>query len=220
MKKFSCPSCGAEVVFTSNFSVYAVCKYCSSMVVRHDLDVESIGQMAALPDDMSPFQIGTEGIYQQIRFTLVGRMKIGWADGTWNECFMATDDGRRGWLAEAQGFYAVCFETKPPDKDFARRALAHRDKASKEASFIGSSLKLDGLMYKVVDTKLATCIGSEGELPFAAPRGRKTLSVDLIGPNASFACVEIEAGSIRAYTGRYAEWKDLKCSHERVFDGW
>lgn len=220
MKKLSCPSCGAEVVFVSDLSVYAVCKYCSSMVVRHDVDVEAIGTMAALPEDMSPFQIGTEGKYQGRRFTLVGRMKMGWTDGTWNEWFMATDDGSRGWLAEAQGFYAVNYETAPPDLAFARRAMEHRDKAGKSSGFIGSSLQLDGGYYKVVDSKLATCIGSEGELPFAAPRGRKTVSVDLIGPNSGFACVEIETGSLRAFTGRYAEWKELNCSHAREFDGW
>ena len=73
MKKFNCPSCGAEVVFNSNHSVYAVCKYCHSMIVRHDLDVEAIGTMASLPEDMSPFQIGTEGYYQGTHFSLVGR---------------------------------------------------------------------------------------------------------------------------------------------------
>jgi Domain of unknown function (DUF4178) len=220
MKKFDCPSCGAEVVFVSNLSVYAVCKYCNSMVVRHDLDVEAIGTMAALPDDMSPFQIGTEGVWQGVHFTLAGRLKIGWTDGTWNEWFMASDDGRRGWLAEAQGFYAVSYETAPPKPGFAERALAHRDNAARNTAFIGSTLKLDDITYRVVDSKLATCLGSEGELPFAAPKGRKTLSVGPVGPNAGFACVEIEAGGLRAYTGRYAEWKDLRCSHAREFDGW
>jgi hypothetical protein len=220
MKKYDCPSCGAEVVFVSNLSVYAVCKYCSSMVVRHDVDLEAIGKMAALPDDMSPFQIGTEGVYQGQHFALVGRLKIGWEDGVWNEWFMATDDGRRGWLAEAQGFYAVNFEVSPPGLDFARRALDHRNNPSQNASFIGSSLELEGRAYKVADSKKATCIGSEGELPFAAPQGRKTISVDLLGLHGEFGCVEIEQGGIRAFTGKYVEWKDLRCSNVRQFDGW
>src|SRR5512139_643498 len=171
MKKFNCPSCGAEVVFTSNISVYAVCKYCSSMIVRHDLDVESIGIAAALPEDMSPFQIGTEGYYQGVHFSLVGRMKIGWEDGSWNEWFMVTDDGRKGWLAEAQGFYAVCFEVEPPPLDFAVRAIQHQ---KKDNSFIGSTLVLNSQKLKVVDSKKSSCLGSEGELPFAAPQGRLT----------------------------------------------
>ncbi|HEY5995112.1 MAG TPA: DUF4178 domain-containing protein [Gallionellaceae bacterium] len=217
MKKYDCPSCGAEVVFMSNLSVYAVCKYCSSMVVRHDMDVESIGKMAALPDDMSPFQIGTQGYYQGTNFSLVGRMKIGWQDGSWNEWFMATDDGRRGWLAEAQGFYAVCFETDPPPVDFAHKAIADQKNPGK---FVGSTLVLANQKLRVVDSKKATCIGSEGELPFAAPQGRVTVSVDLLGPRGEFGCVEIETGKQRAFIGRYVEWKELRCSNIRQFDGW
>src|SRR5512139_495009 len=152
MKKFSCPSCGAEVPFASSISVYAVCKYCNSMIVRHDLDVEAIGKMAVLPDDMSPFQIGTEGFYLGQHFTLVGRMKMGWEDGSWNEWFMATDDGRKGWLAEAQGFYAVSFETEPPALDFAVKAIQDQKKSG---NFIGSNLRLNQIKFKVVDSKKA-----------------------------------------------------------------
>jgi hypothetical protein len=220
MKKYGCPSCGAEVVFVSNLSVYAVCKYCSSMVVRHDLDVESIGKMAALPDDMSPFQIGTEGRCQGTHFTLVGRMKQGWTDGVWNEWFMATDDGRKGWLAEAQGFYAINFETGPPAAEFARRAISHQNNQQQDKTFIGSAVTLGDRKFKVVDSKKTNCIGSEGELPFAAPQGRQTVSVDLVGANAEFGCVEIEPGSVRAFIGRYVEWKDLHCTNVRQFDGW
>ena len=53
MRKFACPSCGADVTFQSAQSVYTVCAYCQSMVVRTDVDVKSIGVMAALPDDMA-----------------------------------------------------------------------------------------------------------------------------------------------------------------------
>jgi hypothetical protein len=187
------------------------------MIVRHDLDVESIGIMAILPDDMSPFQIGTEGYYQGTRFTLAGRMKIGWQDGSWNEWFMATDDGRKGWLAEAQGFYAICFETDPPPLEFAVRAVENQ---KKRTNFIGSSITLEDRKLKVVDSKKVTCIGSEGELPFAAPQGRKTISVDLLGAHGEFGCVEIETGKLRAFVGRYVDWKEMRCVNTREFDGW
>ena len=217
MKKFNCPSCGAEVLFNSNLSVYAVCKYCSSMIVRHDLDVEAIGTMAALPDDMSPFKIGSEGFYQGQHFSLIGRMKMGWDDGSWNEWFMATDDGRKGWLVEAQGFYAICFETAAPPLAFAVRAIKHQ---KKNVSLVGSHLVMDKQKLNVVDTKKASCLGSEGELPLAAPQGRLIVSVDLLGARGEFASVEIETGKMRAYLGRYVEWKDMRCSNIRTFDGW
>jgi uncharacterized protein (DUF983 family) len=54
----SCPSCGAPVVFKSASSVFAVCEYCQSTLVRHDQNLEDIGKMAALVEDRSPLQLG------------------------------------------------------------------------------------------------------------------------------------------------------------------
>lgn len=220
MKKFDCPSCGAEVVFASSLSVYVVCKHCSAMVVRQDEALQSIGQMAVLPDDMSPFRIGTEGHYGKLHFSLVGRMKMAWEDGSWNEWFMATDDGSRGWLSDAQGSYAVSFEVEPPGLDFALRAIQHQNNPAEHTGFIGSTLTLDMRRLSVTDVKRATCMGSEGELPLAAPQGRKTVAVDLTGKHGEFASVEIETGKLRAFVGRYVEWKDLACTNVRQFDGW
>lgn len=130
---------------------------------------------------------------------------------------MATEDGRKGWLAEAQGFYAICFESDAPSLEFAVRAIQQQ---KKDVAFLGSSLVLDNRKLNVVDTKKASCIGSEGELPMAAPQGRMIVSVDLLGANGEFASVEIETGKQRAYVGRYVDWKEMRCSNIRTFDGW
>ena len=57
----ACPSCGAPVVFKSAASIFAVCEYCQSTLVRHDQALEDIGKMAALAEDRSPLQLGSEG---------------------------------------------------------------------------------------------------------------------------------------------------------------
>lgn len=236
MKKFNCPSCGAEVLFQSNVSVYAVCAFCSSMVVRRDLNVESIGVMAALPDDMSPIQIGTEGSYQGVGFTVIGRLKIGWADGIWNEWHLLTANGGKGWLAEAQGCYAVCFEHEdglPPEakKTLDKFLQAGRPKDETynrnetwvdnlRDEMLGSYLFLNQLKYKIVDVKSAVCIGNEGELPFVAPKGRKTLTIDLLGHQGEFGSVEIAHDKTRLYLGRYLEWKELQMQNTRPLEGW
>lgn len=214
MQKFACPSCGAEIVFQSNLSVYAICAYCSSMVVRRDVDVEKIGVMSALPRDASPLQLGTEGHYEGVGFRLIGRMKIGWRDGAWNEWFMLSDDGRKGWLAEAQGTYAVCFETAGNiDQLFQGSVHGNREPQ------LGAPLVLEGKYLRVVDIKDATCIGSEGELPFVAPKGRETTSIDLVGPNGEFATVELDKGKQNIYLGRYLTWDELHFSNVKPADG-
>lgn len=228
MNKFNCPSCGAEAVFQSNVSVYAVCAYCSSMIVRRDIDVESIGTMAALPEDMSPLMIGTTGKVNNTQFRLVGRMKIGWQDGAWNEWFMVNNNGGKGWLAEAQGAYAVCHEYTQPlfadtqktlDKYFPRNNLA-LDADGIKQSLLGTFLFIDQLKYKVVDIKAAVCLGSEGELPFIAPQNRKTLSIDLLGYHGEFGNIEIAADKRRIYLGSYEEFNNLHLQGLRELQGW
>ncbi len=56
-----CPQCGAPVNFRSSITVFAVCEHCRSMIVLRGADAELMGVMAALPPDLSPFQIGTRG---------------------------------------------------------------------------------------------------------------------------------------------------------------
>jgi hypothetical protein len=225
MKKYNCPSCGAEVIFQSNLSVYAVCKYCNSMVVRHDVDVESIGIMAALPDDMSPLQIGTGGVYKGQHFGIVGRMKIAWKDGVWNEWFLVMDGGQKGWLAEAQGSYAISFEVEAPLLLETEEAIDPLIDDFEEDSYkkqleLGSYITLSNQSLKVVDIKHATCLGSEGELPFTAPQGRKTLCFDLLGGEGEFGSIEIFDGKQRAYLGNYVEWDEMHCQNLRTLEGW
>lgn len=223
-------------MFQSSLSVYAVCPYCSTTVVRHDVDLEAIGTMAALPEDMSPLQIGTEAYYQGDHFTLIGRMKIGWKEGSWNEWFMITDDGRKGWLAEAQGFYAVCFELENALEPEMAERVAERvagflktlekhssgQNSAKELTHqkLGTYITLNKQKLKVVDIKNALCIGSEGEMPFVAPWGRRTISIDLLGPDGEFGCIEVMGQETRVFMGHYVDWADLRCERLRELEGW
>lgn len=207
MVKFNCPSCGGEVVFKSRVTVFAVCSYCSSMLVRHDLDLEIIGKMAELLPDMSPLQIGARGKYQGAGFELVGRLKISWQDGSWNEWYALFDDGKCGWLAEAQGFWMISFE-HPADNAPELKDLL----PEKQISL--------GLDFQVTDIKDTVCQGSEGELPMRSPKGRKAVSVDLSGPKDEFACLDYSDDGIRAYIGRYVEFEDFQFQGLREIDGW
>ncbi len=221
---FPCPTCGAQIPFRTSIAAYAVCPYCRTMVVRQDEGIKSIGTMAQLPDDMSPFQIGAAGYYKGVHFGIVGRMRIGWQDGSWNEWFMVSDDMRKGWLAEAQGAYAPCFETTGDLDEVHKGAVAQlaarlADPGS-AAGLLGHSIGLRFAKYKIVDVKQAECIASEGELPFSAPQGRKTWSLDLIYGAGQFASIEVGDDGTRVFEGSYVEWNDLRCSNYRHFEGW
>jgi hypothetical protein len=206
MAQFACPSCGAELRFQSSVSVYTVCASCGSMVMRTDVAVEAIGRMASLPEDISPLQVGTSLVYAGHHYTLLGRSRMGWADGAWTEWFM--DDGsQQAWLTDAQGFLSVSFERPiPPDITPPLK--------------LGSELTLYGNIYRVTDLKQATCVGSEGELPFAAPAGRVVHYTDMTGPFAGFAGLEESDDGRQLYVGENVTFDDLTFANLRPIEGW
>lgn len=208
--KLICPACGAELQFKSRVSVFGVCSYCSSMIVRHDLDLENLGKMATLPPDMSPLQIGTRGCYLSRKFELVGRLKIAWEQGTWNEWYAVFENGEDGWLADAQGLCMVSTQIRDISKVPDQSTISP-----------GSEFALiDSIVFEVDDIKNVICVASEGELPFFAKNGRKSLSVDLSGPDGQFASLDYATDETRLFLGRYTDLNELQLTGLREIDGW
>lgn len=207
--KANCPSCGAEVLFKTSIAVFSVCGHCRSMLVRHDMDLEALGKMAQLPEDISPLKIGTRGKYNSANFEIIGRLKVAWSEGCWNEWFIMFEDGKQGWLAEAMGFFMLSYEVEETDN---LPKLAE----IKLGSNYPLAAKLTGRTYFVDDIKEAVCIGSEGELPFKGLSGRRTTSVDLSGDSGKFACIEYsEQDGVRLYVGSYVDFDNLGLSNLR-----
>ncbi len=231
-RKFLCPSCGGEIVFQTSIAPYAVCPYCKTMVVQNNDALQNLGVMAALPSDMSPFEIGTEGYFGKDHFGIVGRMKIGWNAGTWNEWFFFSDEGRKGWLAEAQGSYAACYDVSDALAAYQSVSLGKLGsdldgvvKGTKGTGgnirhLVGQRIDILGRHYAVTDIKEAECLGAEGELPISTPVGRKSVCVDLMDEEGGFASLDLTKEGMRVYTGMYISWKNLRCSRYRMFEGW
>lgn len=210
MINFPCPSCGAEVKFRSKVSVFGVCAYCRATLVRNDLNFETLGKMAELMPDMSPLQLGTGGVYNKKVFEIIGRVKISWSDGNWNEWYVAFDDGTFGWLAEAQGNYMVSFDISSTANFPPKEKLV----SGQEYNIVG------GKKFEIEDIKDAVLSGSEGELPFKAIYGEKTCCVDLIGDKGEFASLSYSGEGKFAYLGKYVPVEELKFSNLRSLDGW
>ncbi len=94
----NCPNCGAPIVFRWSSAVQTTCEFCHSILVRTDVDLEKVGEVADLPPDASPIQIGTEGIYQNKSFVVIGRIMYAYEQGGWNEWHLIYNDGSSGWL--------------------------------------------------------------------------------------------------------------------------
>src|SRR5438046_9585684 len=103
----NCPNCGAKIVFRWSSTVQTVCEFCKSILVRTDVDLKKVGQVADLPPDSSPIQINTEGMYGNKAFVVVGRILYEYDQGGWNEWHVMMNDGTSAWLSYAQSEYAL-----------------------------------------------------------------------------------------------------------------
>jgi len=197
------------VKFQSSIAIFVVCEHCRSMVVRKDMNMETLGVMAELPPDLSPLQLGTRGEWNGKTFELLGRIRVEWGQGSWNEWYASFSDGIPGWVAEAQGFYMVSFETK--DKNLPETAAEVRR---------GEFLKLAGATWSISDVKTVRCRAGEGELPFVAPPGWERESIDLTGADGEFGSLEFSDGEAQLFKGAYAKFNDLHFSNLRPVPGW
>jgi len=56
----SCPGCGAPVRFAWSSAVQTSCPYCHSIIVRRDVDLEKVGEVADLPRELDFVAVGRE----------------------------------------------------------------------------------------------------------------------------------------------------------------
>lgn len=207
MRSYDCPNCGGTLKFESSIAVSAVCPYCTSLILRKDLNLENLGKIAQLPPDLSPLQIGTTGNFRGRGFRLLGRLRWKYDGGSWTEWYAECQDGY-AWLAETQGFYTWSKETDigplPPLNQLSA----------------GQNPILAGRAWVVADIKETECIGGEGELPEALPKGRKRLSADLMGPGGEFATLESTPNGTEFFDGYYGRFEEFGFMNLRPVPGW
>jgi hypothetical protein len=200
----ACPNCGAPVEFRSAASASAVCGFCRSTLLRDGESLRRIGTSAELFDDHSPLQLGASGRYQGSAFTLVGRLQVGYADGTWNEWHALFDSGKSGWLSEDNGAYVVAFDT--PLTGQAPRA----DELS-----AGERRLVHGSAWNVASVTRARLIAAQGELAHA-PRqdGAEFTVADLRNERGEVATLDYSdpAGAVAWAIGRAVRLADLDLS--------
>lgn len=194
---------------------YVTCGYCQTLIRREGDGIEAIGKVAVLPFDVSPFQLGSAIGWRGARFTLVGRVRWGWEDGSWNEWFAEGTDGAHRWLGEAMGSFLIS-EERPDLLDLAPiRAFA-----AGEPLYPGATVMIGESLFEASDVKQATCLGSEGDLPFATAIGTAITSVDFRSPGGAALSLQREADGASAWLGEYLELGQLAPANLRAIEGW
>lgn len=209
----ACPSCGAPVEFRSAASALAVCGFCRSTLLREGEVLRRIGVAAELFDDHSPLQLGASGRWQGAGFTLVGRLQIRYAGGSWNEWHALFDGGgaadatpgeppRSGWLSEDNGGYVFGFEAPPPGPLPPPEALR-----------VGAPQRIGRDPWTVASVTTARLATAEGELPFAPALERAYVVAELRNAQGEVASIDYGAGggaAVRWFVGRGLQLADLQ----------
>lgn len=205
MKTSNCPSCGAQVQFKSAASAIAVCSYCRATVLRDGASAANIGKLSEIIDDFSPLQVGTGGAWKGKPFTVIGRLRLKYQDGSWNEWSIEFQDGATGWLSDASGQFVV-----------TQRHANAAQPASMEQLPVGRGVNINGQKYVVTDARTCVCIGGEGELPAPAGDGKEFTSVDLrsVGGNG-FVTFDYSDVPPSVYAGTACSRDELKLANLR-----
>jgi hypothetical protein len=199
----SCPSCGAPVEFRWAGAVQTVCGYCSSILVRHDVELERVGKVSEPPPVTSRIQLGTRGRYRDRPFTVGGRIAYTWERGGWSEWHVVFSEGRSGWLSDALDEHAVSFLATP------RTPLPPADRVR-----VGDRLTHEGKTYQVATLTRARYAGVEGELPFEYWDREEVLFADLKG-EAGFATLDYSDPEPLLFVGEYVDFRDLHLTELR-----
>jgi hypothetical protein len=200
----NCPSCGAPIVFKLGSSIVVVCEYCNSAIARKDRNLADLGKVSDLVDTRSPLEIGTPGYFEGVPFTLTGRAQLRHpAGGIWDEWYAALEDGRWGWLAEAQGRFFMTFRRKIRGSNLLPTFDELRP---------GDSVVVPGSSNRfVVDEKdVATTAGARGEIPYELISGERRTFVDLSGDNAAFATIDYGEQPPALFVGREVTLRELR----------
>lgn len=202
MKTANCPGCGAGIEFNIGSSVVLVCPYCRAAVARTDRDVENLGKVSALIDTASPLKLGLAGRYQGTGFRVAGRLQYRHDSGSfWDEWYAAFDDGRWGWLDEADGNYYITFETQDRDAPRAKSLQLGEEVAAVDS-------------MKVFEIGVAELVSGEGEMPHRfLPHSTYTYA-DLSGSGGRFATIEDLGAQPVVFKGRETSLAELGIASE------
>lgn len=206
----NCPNCGAPVQFVWSGAVQTVCPFCKSILVREDVDLRKVGEVADLPADASPIQIRTEGIFKNKAFFIAGRIVYEYAQGGWNEWHAVFNDGSSGWISDAQSEYDVSFLVPKPAAPLPRSGQVYR----------GKEYMLEHETFFVTSVTQARYLGVEGDLPFQYWDKADVTFADFRSPAGRFGTIDYTEDPPLLYVGEPVEFEELHFKNLRQFEGW
>lgn len=202
-REFTCPSCGAPVSQKTPGARTLVCGYCGQTSHLNAESLEAVGSQHLLIDYGSALSIGQSGKYDGRDFMVLGRIRMDYPDGFWDEWYLQfMDDGSAAWLQEDDGSF-VLFSAGEPMPDFR----------GYDAIPVGGPAALDeaGPLVFITSKSRAKVNGGEGELPFRIIPGDPADFVEGI-LDGQIISVEALPDEITKFVGFEVSLEDLNLS--------
>lgn len=189
--KAQCPRCGAPIAFHVSSSLVTVCEHCSTAVARTDRALEDLGRTADLVHTGSPLALWQSGRLGGIGFQITGHVQIQHpAGGLWDEWYLCFDDGRWGWLAEAQGRFLVTFQH------------GYDDVIDPQTLAPGRQIRLAGEVMVVTEVSEGMYVAGRGEMPYRFQPGQRFFFADLSGAGGRVGTLDFGARPPTLFMGR------------------
>jgi Domain of unknown function (DUF4178) len=208
----ACPNCGAAIHFAWSQAVQTTCPYCQSVLVRDQVDLKRVGSIGDLPPTSSPIQLGTTGVFNRRRFSVVGRVVYVYDRGSWNEWHVRFDgageaDGS-AWLSDARGEYAFTVAT------------AGRETPPLDQLHLGANFVWDHRIYKLMSVTVARHGAVEGDLPFTTWDRREATLAEFDANDGHIAMLDYRAQPPALSLGEWTTFDALRLERLRGIDGW
>jgi DNA-directed RNA polymerase subunit RPC12/RpoP len=182
----TCPSCGADLVFSLGNTLLKVCEHCGSAIARKGAKLENYGRVAELLPTPSVLKLGITGGYAGAPpFSLVGRLQLDYGAGTWDEWLLSFGRDSWAWLSESQGRFAYMgVAALPPVPAFGDLRVGETLDLGASGTFV------------VAEVREARFMTAAGELPFDVKPGSLLRYADLSGPRGQFATLDYGTGTV------------------------
>jgi hypothetical protein len=151
----NCPSCGATLRLQLHAAKMVVCHYCGQTSFLNAGRWQAQGEKTVLADYGSLLALGRTGKLKGKPFRVLGRVRMSYEGGFWDEWLLQLDNGTTGWLQEDEG-------------DFVLFMPSHQSGVlpTYPSLKVGKTYKVGEYIFFVMEKNQMKVLGSEGELPY------------------------------------------------------
>ncbi len=157
-QQFECPSCGGPIEKKTPGARSLVCPYCGQTSHLNASSLEAAGEKHMLIDYGSVLKVGESGVFEGREFNVLGRIRIDYKDGFWDEWYVTyLDNDEPAWIQEDDGSFTLFSKIGELD-----------GMLNFEGVEVGGRIEVGILPDPifVISKSMAQVNGGEGELPF------------------------------------------------------